>query len=265
MVPLPIGQPLKGLSQQRKIVSALMWALQGFSGPLQTQKNVKQMKARSQQSRRTPKAPNQGTPIDKIQRNTNPISSLPVDSEWYESYTQISITHAASPNTLAFRQVLNISGSVNSVGDEEVYVYDRYTLIGNLTSGNGAYPQDWHFVTLKGPSTATFSSSDAAPTSGFKTQVDAAVSGGTEIKRFQVNTSIPTRRSGSWLQDTAFQVDLTADVNAFIDEKERTISQGRTGGKYELWLQTNGTNASTSILNFKIVSAFHTRRRKVVL
>lgn len=206
----------------------------------------------------------QGTSINNINRTMSPISSIPRDSEWFEGYTAITITHGASPNTVAMRQVLDLDAYIGAIPDENIVVFDRFEIVGTLTSGNGVYAQDWHFMTLKGPSTATYTANDANPGSGFFTQQDATVAGGTEVKRFSVFTTSPTRRSGSWLQDGAFQINLTDRVNAFIDESEKADSQGRSTGKFELWVQTNGTNASTSIINFKLVQAYHTRKRRVI-
>lgn len=208
----------------------------------------------------------QGTTISKIDRSQNPISSIPRDSEWYEQWVQVSITHSASPNTLAARQVFDLDSLLTGrITDDTTVVYDKLQLIGVLTSGAGVYPQDWHFMTIKGLSTNTFTSQNTSPADGFIANEKAITSGGTETKRFQVESTIPRRDGGTWYQDGRFQIDLTKKINQFIRENETAISQGRSLGKFELWVQTNGTNAGTSTINFKLVEAFHTRRRTVNL
>jgi len=193
------------------------------------------------------------------------LSSIPRDAEWYEYNGNFTKTHAAGPNTLAFDPAIALYSLV-SISDELVRVFDKVVYRFAIQSNQDAYyTQMVHFLTCKGPSTATISSVDNNPASGYRAAVDASVSGGTEVKWLAERILKPQFDGNGHVQTiTWIDIDLTKHMNAFVNESEKALSQGRSQPKFYLAVLVNGVAGKLTTFFYTRVLAYHTRTRKIV-
>lgn len=193
------------------------------------------------------------------------LSALPRDAEQYETVGQVNLAHTTAPNLLQVKTIANL-GTMLSITDENTRVFDKLSYMVNLSGRTDGYAQLWYFFLAKGPSTVTLTTTNADPTAGVKTAVEAALSGGSKITYLRTILVKP-RRDGATLLYTEdqFDIDLTDQINKFISESESALAQGRSQPTLYFGVATTAAASTSSYVNLLKVYAYHTRKRHLIV
>jgi hypothetical protein len=73
----------------------------------------------------------------------------------------------------------------------------------------------------------------------------------------------PFRENGSFVTTGYVTFDLKDKLNAFIEESERALGQGRLQPKYIMVVCSAGTASTNSTINRFTITAYHDRKRKL--
>jgi hypothetical protein len=168
------------------------------------------------------------------------ISSLPRDSEIYESVGATNLVHAASPNTMRIRTIAVLDGIID-IQDDTTRVFDLLKATFSLQGRVDGYLQHFFFFVAEGPSDLTLTDGDYDPSAGVWTAIDNALDGATETRFLRTVVVKPFRENGAWVTATSLEIDLTKTINSFTVKSEKALAQGRSQPKLLLGLIANGT------------------------
>jgi hypothetical protein len=190
------------------------------------------------------------------------IGTIPRDAEWYEEAAILTLAHAAAPDFLRLRSFEILDTYVN-IDDEACRIFDVFTQTCTLNGRTDGSPQAFHFFLVKGPSTMTVTDGDYSPSGGFRTAIEDACANGSEIKHLDTIMLKPFRENGSFVTTGYVTFDLKDKLNAFIEESERALGQGRLQPKYIMVVCSAGTASTNSTINRFTITAYHDRKRKL--
>lgn len=192
----------------------------------------------------------------------SPVSTQD-NKEWYPGTNSNTFVHAALPNTLRSRNLINFQDQI-SINDETVRIYDRFIVSFSVSGRTDGFPCQVAFFLVKGPNGMTWTNTDGAPTSGVKAVVAASCSGGSEIIPLKVFTFQPVRENGAWVTYGTVRLLLTKRINRFIYESSNALAQGRTQGKLYLVGVMDGAASTTDTVYCLNDARYHLTKRRLV-